>query len=552
MTSTAQPAATDAIDAVARPAQYREHGWWRDATVLDDLHRAVARHPDKPAIVCYHTDGSPTETLSYAGLHEQTERFARALRALGVGPGDIVALQLVNSWEFTALCLATIRVGAAVNPVIPIMRRREVEFMAGLTECPVYIAPAEHRGFSYARMLAEVAQAVPTLRHRVLLGASAEDLAGGAVDFDAHFRRGEHPPVDVAPAAADDLAQVMFTSGTTGEPKGVMHTHNTLYALTRTEAEALHLTGDDVVTMGSPMTHQAGYAYCFLMPLLLGATAVYQDAWDADLMLRLVEEQGVTFAMGATTFLVDAIEAQRRAPRELTSLRTFACGGSPIPPVVVERAAEVLGVRVYALWGMTENGTTTITRPEDPPDRAAHSDGTAPPWMGVRIVDEAGADVPAGQTGRLVVRGANQCLGYYRRPELYAAALDAHGWFDTGDLAHNDGHGGIRIAGRVKDLIVRGGEKIPVVEVEAAVLRHPAVREAAIIGYPDERLGERACAVLVVDGPPLTVEDLQVHLGGLGMAKQYWPERVVVLDELPKTPSGKIQKFLLRQRMVEA
>ncbi|HEX6501494.1 MAG TPA: AMP-binding protein [Micromonosporaceae bacterium] len=532
------------------PRAYRDAGWWRDETVLSDLRRAVERHPDKPAIVCYHADGAPTETVTYAQLLAHTERFAAALYRLGVRAGDVVCLQLPNSWQFAALCLATFRLGAAVNPVLPIMRRREVLFMAALTEAPVYVAPAVSRGFSYADMLAEVAEAVPTLRHRVLLdGAGA--AGAGMVDFAAHFLDGDAAlPPGTPQAGPDDLAQIMFTSGTTGEPKGVMHSHNTLYALTRTEADALGLTGDDVVTMGSPMTHQAGFAYCFLMPLLLGATAVYQDAWDPALMLRVVEEQGVTFSMGAPTFLVDMIAEQRRAPRDLSTLRAFACGSAPIAPVVAERAADVLGTRVYALWGMTENGTVTITRPDDPPDLATRSDGSPPPWMRVRIVDGDGQPVPPGRTGRLLVRGANQCLGYYRRPDVYAACLDADGWFDTGDLAYDDGHGGIRIAGRVKDVIARGGEKIPVVEVEAALLRHPAVRDVALIGYPDERLGERACAVLVADAP-LTVDDLRVHLDSLGMARQYWPERVELVDALPKTPSGKIQKYLLRQRFAE-
>ncbi|MEV0395789.1 AMP-binding protein [Polymorphospora rubra] len=534
------------------PPSYRAAGWWRDRTILDDLRDGARRHPDKPAVVCYHVDGSPTETVTYAELLAHTGRFAAALRGLGIGAGDVVTLQLPNSWQFVALCLATFRLGAVVNPVIPIMRRREVAHMVALTGSPVYVAPTRLRDFSYADLAAEVARAVPTLRHRVLLDDPSTPAAGGddpaVVDFADAFLRADLPTeIDHPEALPDDLAQIMFTSGTTGEPKGVMHTHNTLHALVRTESEALGLTGDDVVAMGSPLTHQAGFAYCFLMPLTLGATAVQLDAWQPDLMLRVIEERRVTFSMGAPTFLVDLIDAQRRAPRDLSALRSFACGSAPIAPVVAERAADVLGTRVYALWGMTENGTVTITRPDDPPDLATRSDGSPPPWMEVRIVDDAGVPVPAGRTGRLLVRGANQCLGYYRRPEVYASCVDADGWFDTGDLAHDDGHGGIRIAGRVKDVISRGGEKIPVVEVEAALLRHPAVRDVALIGYPDERLGERACAVLVAD-VPLTLADVRAHLDALDMARQYWPERIELVDALPRTPSGKVQKFVLTGR----
>ena len=442
--------------------------------------------------------------------------------------------------------------------------------MTRLTASPVYVAQAAFRGFSYAGMSAEMAAAVPTLRHRVLLDGAEIDAAG-ALDFDRDLLgidwRRDHPPVelDALESGPDDPAQVMFTSGTTGEPKGVVHTNNTLYAMNRAQADVLRLSPDEVTAMGSPTTHQAGYTWNFLMPLLLGGTSVHVDAWDPDLMLRIIEEHRVSFFMGAPTFLADLIEAQCRSPRDLSALETFATGSAPIPPVVVEQARDVLGCRVYALWGMTENGCVTITRPEQPPLRAAESDGSAVPGMEVRIVPDpsvapgVATEVDAdghghGGVGRLQVRGASQCAGYFNRPETYAATLTDDGWFDTGDLARDDGYGGIRIAGRVKDLISRGAEKIPVVEVEAALLRHPAVRDVAVVGYPDERLGERACAVIVPAGPgdPPALDDLTGHLDALGMAKHYWPERVVVVAELPKTPSGKIQKFRLRELLAAA
>jgi cyclohexanecarboxylate-CoA ligase len=302
--------------------------------------------------------------------------------------------------------------------------------------------------------------------------------------------------------------------------------------------------------MGSPTTHQAGYTWNFVMPLLLGATAVQMDAWNPAAMLRILEEQKVTFFMGAPTYLSDLIEAQRATPRDLTALTTFATGSAPIAPTLVEDARQVLGCRVYALWGMTENGCVTITRPEEPPLRAAQSDGTVVPGMEVRIVGrDGGGPVPDGQSGLLQVRGSAQCLGYFRRPETYAKSLTHDGWFDTGDLARDDGHGGIRITGRVKDLIMRGAENIPAVEVEAALLRHSGIRDVAVVGYPDQRLGERACAVLVPVGAPPTLDDVRAHLSGLGMAKQYWPERLEVMPALPRTPSGKVQKFALRDQL---
>jgi cyclohexanecarboxylate-CoA ligase len=396
------------------------------------------------------------------------------------------------------------------------------------------------------------------------LGADPAGSAGPAagaghpavLDFDTFMAdrpwETEHPAaeLDALEAGPDDNAQVMFTSGTTGEPKGVVHSHNTLYAMNKAQIDVLGLDGDMVTAMGSPTSHQGGYTWNFLMPLLAGATSVQLDAWDPDVMLQIMEREGVTFFMGAPTFLVDLTAAQRSAGRDLTRLATFATGSAPVAPVVVEQAREVLGCRVYALWGMTENGCVTVTRPTDPELRSAESDGTPVPGMEVRIVDQnTGLPVPPGATGLLQARGATQCLGYYRRPELYAASLTAEGWFDTGDLARDDGYGGIRIAGRSKDVISRGGENIPVAEVEAALLRHPAIRDVAVVGYPDERLGERACAVLIPEGGAPSLDDIKAHLDDLAMAKQYWPERVKIVDSLPKTPSGKIQKFQLRAEL---
>ncbi|MGM1058287.1 AMP-binding protein [Saccharothrix sp. Mg75] len=544
--------------------KYLAEGWWRaEETLVDDLRRAAREHPERRAVVVWHTDGRDKETLTYAELEARVERIAAGLAGLGVRHGDVVTLQLPNSWQLLATTLACSRIGAVAGPVLPIMRKRELTFMTGLTESSVYIGPVSHRGFSHAELSEEVAREVGTVEHRVLVGAADEPEGtpglAGALDFDTALL-GE-PGTEGAvfgdtegrEARPDDTAYLMFTSGTTGEPKGVVHSHNTLHATNRMQIDALHLTGDEITAMGSPTTHNAGWTWNFTMPLLLGATCVHIDNWDAALMLRVLEEEKVTFFMGAPPFLVDLIDQQQEQRRDLSNLTTFATGSAPIPPVLVEQARDVLGCRLYALWGMTENGAPTITRPEDPEMRASESDGSAVPGMEVRIVDEeTGNPVTDGGTGRLQVRGATQCLGYFRRPDVYAGNVTDDGWFDTGDLARDDGHGGIRIAGRDKDVISRGGEKVPVVEVEAALRRHPAIKDVAVVGYPDDRLGEKACAVIVAQGDKPELPDLREHLDGLGMAKQYWPERVEYAGELPTTPSGKVQKFKLREQLVDS
>lgn len=533
-------------------AAYRAAGYWRDRTIIDDFREQASLHPDKVAAVSYRADRPVPETLSYRQLARLVDRVAGGLLELGVRPGDIVSMQLPNWWQLSALVLACGRIGAVTSPLPPILRRREVGFALERTESKLCVVPDTFRGFDYANMVADLAKSLPALEHAFVIG----DPPPGTERFDDHFlrqrweERHDTRELDALAPHPDELAQIQFTSGTTGEPKGVMHTHNTLYAAVRTIRDPLDLGADDVVLMASTMAHQTGYLYGALMPFSYGMKVVYQDVWDGSTMLDIVADEGVTWTMGATPFVIDALAAGRERPRSVPTLRYFTSAGAPIPPHLVEATEEVLGAtRLVAVWGMTENGAVTVTRPEDPKEVAAASDGRPMPWMELKVVDDIGAEAPRGDTGRLLARGAAQFIGYFKREDLYHATHEDEGWFDTGDLAHMDEKGGIRIAGRSKDLIVRGGENVPVAEVEAALYRHPSVREVAVVGVPDERLGERACAVVVPAASPPTLDEIAGHLQEYGMAKQFWPERVMIVDDLPKTPSGKVQKFRLRQQV---
>jgi cyclohexanecarboxylate-CoA ligase len=407
------------------------------------------------------------------------------------------------------------------------------------------------------RLLASLRPSLPDLEQVLVLDAD-DELPAGVRSFEEHFVRqhweDRYPAaeLDALRPAGGELAGLMFTSGTTGEPKGVMHTVDTIWAAARAVSGRLELGAGEVVLMASPVTHALGFLYGVLMPLGLGMTVVYQDTWGASRMLALVEEEQVSFTMAATPFVIDAVRAQRTERRRLDSLRYFASGGAPIPSGLVGEARMELGVQLVPVWGMTENGVVTMTGPGDPDELTAASDGQPVPSMRIRVVHDEGTPVAPGEVGRLQVTGAAQTVGYFKRPDLYQASLADGEWFDTGDLARLRADGGIRIAGRLKDLIIRGGENIPVTEVESALYQHPLVAEVAVVGYPDPRLGERACAVVVPDGQAPTLEDLAAHLAQLGMTRAYWPERLEVVDQLPKTASGKIQKFTLRQRLAPA
>ncbi|MFT7650720.1 MAG: cyclohexanecarboxylate-CoA ligase [Candidatus Poriferisodalaceae bacterium] len=545
------------IDA-SQAEQFRAAGWWRDRTFLEDFDQTVAAYEDKVAIVSHrHDDPESASVLSYRQLGRYVDRFAGALVDLGVEPGQIVSVQLPNDWQFAALTLACARVGAVVNPLVSILRERELTYILGLTESSVMVVPSTFRGHDYAAMLDRVLANVDGSTKGFAVGLTSP--VGRVEPFAAQFmnRRWEDE-TDLAAMAdrsigPDDLAELQFTSGTTGEPKGVMHTSNTIFAGTRAFADTAGLIDTDSILMPSTLGHQTGFLVGIVLPLTSGMKVVYQDVWDPEVFCQLADDEQVTFSAGATPFLSDITTVCGGRGRPLQSMRSYVCAGAPIPPPLVE-ATRASGIAdLLAVWGMTENGAVTTTRPGDPIEVVADSDGQPVEWMDVRIADDDGNEVPVDEIGRLLTRGASQTIGYFRRAEVYQEQLsdDPGGgdqWFDTGDLARRRADGGIRIAGRTKDLVIRGGENVPVVEVESLLFGHPRVREVAVIGYPDERLGERACAVVVADGDPPTLADLTGVLAAAGMAKQFWPERVELLDEMPKTASGKIQKFQLRQR----
>ncbi|HEX2051614.1 MAG TPA: AMP-binding protein [Actinomycetota bacterium] len=545
-----------------RAAELRGRGWWRDETPLDDLRAAVARHPDKPAVVTKYASGAE-DVVTFEELARVVDRFAAALLELGVRRGEPVVVQLPNGWRVPAAVLACARVGAVVAPLPVSARRNDVEHALVRTGARVCVVPDVWRGFDHAAMVAEIAPELTELRHTIVWRSGESGGAGaaatpGALDLDADVLGSpwerSHPAaeLDALEPAADDHFQIAFTSGTTGEPKGVLHTYNTLHAAVRTVAVPLGLGPDDVLTTPHDLTAQAGFCYSMLMGLELGATTVQQEQWSATDLLDLVDRHGVTFFYGAPVLVVEMTEEQEARARALASLRYVVCGSAPVPPHLVERTHRILGVPLLSLWGMTENGAVTLTRPDDPPDWAAHSDGRAEPWMELRIVDRDGRDVSGQEQGRLLVRGASQCVGYFGRPDLYDAATSPEGWFDTGDLARWDGRGGIRICGRLKDVIVRDGYNVPAVELENALYSHPLVRDVTVVGVPDDRLGEAACAVVVARGERPTLEQLLEHLAGSGLAEDHVVDRLEFFDELPRTRSGKVKKHVVLERLTPA
>ena len=542
------PGVCDPILSAERVAAMNAAGLWRNELLTDLLDALAERHPDRLAVADHNSMTGAATRLSYLQLQLRVDRMALGLVGLGVQPGDVVAFQLPNWWQFIALHLACLRIGAVSNPLMPIFRERELGFMLDFAKARVLVVPRTFRGHDYPAMLAGLRGKLPALERVLVVGGEGDDSFERTLierrwedDFDAaaEFARRRPDPHDVV--------QLLYTSGTTGQPKGVMHTSNTLLAGVRAYADGIGLSGADVCFMASPLAHQTGFMYGLMLPIVLGTRVILQDVWDPVQAWDTIQSERVTFSMGATPFLADLVEASNAPAPADCRLRQFVCAGAPIPRVLVQNATDKPGLGVIAAWGMSECGVVTMTRPDDAPDTVFGSDGRALEGMAVRVIDDAGQVAPAGTEGRLQTRGSCLFVGYLKRPDAHG--VDADGWFDTGDLARMDTNGYIRITGRAKDIIIRGGENIPVAEVEELLYRHPAVQDAAIVAMPDPRLGERACAfVTLKPGAALDFDTLTDWLRRSGLARTYWPERLERVDELPRTASGKIQKFALRER----
>lgn len=530
-----------------RADEAESKAYWPNRLPADYLDAVLAKQPGKTAIIEARAGAGDAIRKTYAQLAQASIRVALGLRSFGVGRGDVVSFQLPNRWEVSALYMACSRIGAVCNPLLPVYRSRELGFMLLQAESKIAVIPGAYRDFDYPDMYAKLRGALPALEQVFVLGADSRD------SFEARFIG--HPWEKDSEAAAElralrpdpnGIIELMYTSGTTGEPKGVLHTHNTLFSMLEEHIRTLRLGSDEVIMQAAPMMHQAGLLHGVLMSTMLGATMVLQDKWDVAAAIRLIEEHRATHFQAPTPFLADLADSPLVDKHDISSLRRFVTAGAPIPGALVQRAVERLRIEVISAWGMTEVGTATCTRCGDPPEKTFGTDGRPIRGVEVRVVNDNGEVPPAGTEGRLQARGMSKFVGYFKRPDLNQ--FDPQGWFDTGDVARMGEDGYIRITGRTKDLIIRGGENIPIVEVEEQLYRNPAVKEVAIVGMPDPRLGERACAFVVLNpGCRMSFDDMVAYLRERGTARTYLPERLELVGELPRTPTGKIQKFRLRE-----
>lgn len=501
--------------------------------------------------------------MTFAELDEHVDHAAALLLRLGVRPGERVAYQLPNRAEFVVLSLATLRIGAVCCPLMPIFAEREVGYALRRSRARVLFVPEEFRGRAHAIETAELLSsdtvAFDALEHVVVLPAGEGNAhlpapATSTVHWYDWTRLMDESTV--FPAALDRraptenmTAQLLFTSGTSGEPKGVLHRHDTLTRAAQMEITHLGLTGEDSVWIPSPLAHQTGFLYGMWLALVLGAPQLMQQVWDPDRALLLLDEHRGSFVQAATPFLADLVKAVERGGTAPERLRIFVATGAAVPRALAERASRVLGTAVCGAFGTTETCLGALAAPTDDPAQRWGTDGRALAGITLRVTDDEGRTLPAGAEGNFEISTPTVFEGYLDRPDDTAASFTADGWYRTGDRGIVDAAGFLRVTGRVKDVVNRGGEKVPVAEIEQLLHEHPAIEDVAVVAMPDARLGERACAfVVLADGMAVEFEEMQKYLEVHRVTKQYWPERLERLETLPRNPTGKIQKFLLRER----
>ena len=523
-----------------RRAAYRQQGLWGDASLADYWQQTARAMPDKIAVVDNHG-----ASYTYSALDHAASCLANWMLAKGIESGDRIAFQLPGWCEFTVIYLACLKIGAVSVPLLPSWREAELVWVLNKCQAKMFFAPTLFKQTRPVDLILPLQNQLPQLQQIV----GVDKLAPATSSLSLSQIIADNIPLTTAITThGDELAAVLFTSGTEGLPKGVMLTHNNILASERAYCARLNLTWQDVFMMPAPLGHATGFLHGVTAPFLIGARSVLLDIFTPDACLALLEQQRCTCMLGATPFVYDLLNVLEKQPADLSALRFFLCGGTTIPKKVA-RECQQRGIKLLSVYGSTESSPHAVVNLDDPLSRFMHTDGYAAAGVEIKVVDDARKTLPPGCEGEEASRGPNVFMGYFDEPELTARALDEEGWYYSGDLCRMDEAGYIKITGRKKDIIVRGGENISSREVEDILLQHPKIHDACVVAMPDERLGERSFAYVVLKAPhhSLSLEEVVAFFSRKRVAKYKYPEHIVVIEKLPRTTSGKIQKFLLRK-----
>jgi acyl-CoA synthetase (AMP-forming)/AMP-acid ligase II len=523
-------------------------GNWADRTlhgVFDDL---VASRPDDVALI------TKDRRLSFREFKQASDALAAGLLGAGVGPEDLVSVQLPNWLEFCFLQIALSRIGAVIQPSHLVYRERETRSLLRFCETDVAVVPESFRDYAYADVMRGIREDLPRLRLLVVARGSAKGDGECALDDlieegREHLERLEQVQVD-----PDDVFYLNFTSGTEGNPKGFLHTHNTLISTFKLASEAMAKMTPDMVNLAcSPMTHSYGH-FTTYQCALGGIPMVLVDRYQPLDVLELIEREKVTSLSGTPAHMIGVLKHPEFERFDTSSIKSAGVGGARSSPDLIDDLERVWGVKSANTYGMGETILHTRTLPFDPPDKIRDTVGRPMFGSELKIVSptDRTLEMPTGEVGEIVFRGPTLFVGYHKQPELTSETRDDEGWFYTGDMGFADEDGYLHFTGRAKEVINRGGSKIYPKEIEDLVSGHPKIQDVAVVGMPDERLGERICAYVVTEGgSEVSVEELREYLEEQKVMKYNFPEHILRLDELPMTPTGKVRKAALQQDAAE-
>jgi acyl-CoA synthetase (AMP-forming)/AMP-acid ligase II len=551
------------------PAALRERyvaaGWWSDETLGELVENRLGASPD--AGVNLWSETRPWHG-TYADIHADARRLVTFLSESELEPGDVVAFQMPNWREAVVAFYGLAMGGYVLVPIVHIYGHKEVRFILGQSGARAYISADRYGHVDYLDIVDGAApDDLPDLKLHVVVGSSEgaprprpSGAFGPAIGRGRSSARrpgvrrvgwddidGAVPATAIGTADCDDVCVLAYTSGTTSDPKGVMHSHRTLLG------ELMHMrsmiTAGMPNLMGSPVTHATGMLGAVLGPMEMGEDIHLIDKWDPARVLDVMLEADVGAGTGASVFLSSILDHPDFTPEHARHMRRVGLGGAPVPIALSERAA-ALGIQIVRAYGSTEHPSVTSSSYDDPAAKRHGTDGAALPGVEIRLLGEDGSPVPPGEPGEIWSRGPDLCLGY-ADPALTAEMFDGDGWYRSGDMGVRDADGFVTITDRVKDVIIRGGENISAAEVEDAIGMLPQVAEVAVVAAPDERMGEHACALVRLAGGTESLElaDITAELERIGIARPKWPEELRIVDDFPRTATGKIRKVDLRRQL---
>jgi len=518
------------VHTVEQEQRYRSSGEWSTITLGEAVRRWAEERPDALAVV----DGADGREATYRELYDDARRVAGWLIEAGVTPGGGVSVQLPSRYQTVVVDLAALMVGARLNPLLPNYRHKELRHFLDVSRAQVYVTPDTYRGFDHVELARRLRDEDGLTFAHLVVGT------GGDIDLDTVLRR--EPAGDLPVVDARAVSELIFTSGTESQPKAVMHTEETVNHSAAATVEHLGLTDDDVVWMPSPIGHSTGFNFGVRLALLHGLPVVLQDRWEPARAAELIERYRCTYTLAASTFLSDLLRIARDEGRDLSTMRSFGCGGAPVAAELVREAAEQ-GVNVLRIYGSTEGLIISWNQQSASQHHREETDGLPPRSTEVQAWDDDGHQVPMGEVGELMVRGPNVCVGFFDDPERTRATFTEDGWLRSGDLGTVDSEGYVAVVGRKKETIIRGGLNIAPREIEDLLVEMPGVREVAVVGIADDRLGEIVAACIVPEGDvELELSDVVDYLREREMATYKLPQHLALVKELPRTPTGKVRK----------